>query len=122
MNETRRPASVWLAGGLTCLAACTLVGIAVASFVAAPDALSAGIAGVLITWGLICGWAGAAMLRGRPLSRGGVVAAGLLHLASCAGFVPSQPWAVVPTVVAATTVAAAVWPTTTAFLRFNEAD
>jgi hypothetical protein len=85
----------------------------------ARGALGAGVGAALLGWAALLAWAGTAFFRGRRWSRGPVVAAGLLHLASFANFVPSQPLALIPAAVALGTVVAAVWPATTRALHLD---
>ncbi len=119
MAKVETPWSVRIATALTGLAALALAGIGVATIVARPDALSVGVAAVLLVWAAVCAVGARGLLRGRAWARGPVVAAGLLHAASCASFVGSQPWAVVPALLAICAVGAAVHPATTRFLHLD---
>lgn len=114
-----RPLSLIVAAILSGLAAAALAIMGVASAASHPSLLSAGIGAVLLVWAAAVGSASTALYRGRRWSRGLVVAAGLLHAATFANFVPSQPLAVVPATIALVTVVAAVWPSTTAALHLD---
>lgn len=119
-KPNRLPASVWVAGVLSVAAGVGLVVVAVGSVAAAPrEVVAWGIGVVLGLWAAIVLGGGVGMLRGRRWSRGPVVAAALLHLASAASFAVSQPWAWLGVGAAALTLAAAVWPSTIAFLGWG---
>lgn len=115
------PLSVLVAAGLTAAASVFMIVMGIGSAVANPTALGLEIAAVLLAWGAVLAASAIGMARTRRWARGPVVAAGLLHLASFASFVPSQPWALVGVLVAAATVAAALWPSTTRALRLGAA-
>ena len=117
-----RPLSLLVAAGLTAVAAAFMAVVGVESVLANPGPLSAGIAAVLALWALFLAWASRGMFLGRRWSRGPVVAAGLLHLASFANFVGSQPLAVIPAAVALVTVGAARRPATTRALGLERPD
>ncbi len=117
-----RPVPLLVAAGLTAAAAVFMAVVAVESIVANPGALSAGIAAVLAIWALFLAWASRGMFLGRRWARGPVVAAGLLHVASFANFVGSQPLAVFPALVALVTVVAALRPATTTALGLDRPD
>nr|NLI49231.1 hypothetical protein [Propionibacterium sp.] len=119
--DPRRPAGMLLAAGLTGLFAAGMVVMGVLSVASHPNPITFGIGAVLWLWAAVLAWAARGMALGRRWSRGPVVAAGLLHLASFANFVPSQPLAALPAALAAVTVAGALWPSTTAALRFGRA-
>ena len=110
-----------VAAGLTALFALGMLVMGALSVASHPNPVTAGIGAVLWLWAGVLTWAARGMALGRRWSRGPVVAAGLLHLASFANFVPNQPLALIPAAVAAATVAGALWPSTTAALRFGPA-
>lgn len=116
------PPSLLVAAGLTGVAAAFFAIMGVGSAVASPTALGFGIGAVLLAWAAVLAVAAVGLARRRRWARGPVVAAGALHLASFANFVPSQPWALLGVAVAACTLAAALWPSTTKALRLGGAD
>lgn len=118
----RRPAGLVVAAALTALFAAGMLGMGVLSVTSHPNGLTVGIGLVLLLWAAVLGLAAWGFARGRRWARGPVVAGGLLHLASFANFVPSQPLAVIPAALALVTVWAAVLPSTTAALRFDAPD
>lgn len=119
-SASERPASLVTAAALTWLAAAFMAAQGVLALTARTGALSAGVGGVLLGWAAVLAWVGWAFFRGRRWSRGPLVAAALLHLASFAGFVPSQPLALIPAAVALATVVAAVWPSTTRAMHWDD--
>ncbi len=114
-----RPPSLLLAAAVTALFALGMAVMGVLSVAGNPNIITLGIGLVLGAWAAVLAWAARGLARGRRWSRGPVVAAGLLHLASFGGFVSTQPWALVPAVLAGLAVAGAVWPSTTAALGFG---
>jgi len=120
--STARPHSLIVAAALTGVAAALMAVMGVLSVLARFAALSVGIGAVLVAWALVLAWAAWGLFRGKRWARGPVVAGGLLHLASFANFMPSQPLAAIGAVVAAATVATAVWPSTTKALKLDERD
>lgn len=117
-----RPPSVLLAAVLTGLFALGMAVMGVLSVASDPNLITLGIGLVLGAWAAVLAAAARGMFLGRRWSRGPVVAAGLLHLASFGGFVPSQPLALIPAALGGAAVVAAVWPSTTAALRFGVPD
>ncbi len=115
-NAASKPVGQVVAAALSGAAAVFMAVLGVISAATNVSPLSAAVGGVLLLWAAIIGVASLGLYRGRRWSRGPVVAAALLHVASFANFVPSQTLAVIPAAVALATVVAAVWPTTTAAL------
>lgn len=116
----QQPVPLLIAAVGSAIAAGGLAVMAALSVTSNHGALSSGIAAVLVVWACIVGAAAWGLVRGRRWARGPVVAAGLLHLASFAGFIASQPLAIVPTALAAVTVYAALRPETTKALGLGQ--